>query len=308
MRLHLILTVYFLSAIGLAQTDAGKLSPVLTTMTMDPGTVTVLHLADGYSTSVKVPEEISTVVIGNPSRFKAEHSESEPQLVFLKPTTELPCESNALVTTKSGKEINLYLVSRGKAAPNARVDFFVEYRRPEGLGITGDRQSFLIPETQPLATEPPTELAGVLTRAKDLIAKELERQKALSSPQWEGTELLAAVGQSVQDDDQTILGFSVFNRSKRIIEMLPPQLELSGAGQRNGTKPIKAEPVPISEYRITARKLEPGQRADGVVVFERPSFKESSERLQLQLAEAEEVDRPLLLPVRFTAGIDGGLQ
>lgn len=305
MRVQLSLSIYLLSTIGLAQTDSGKVSPVLTTMTIDPGTVTVLHLADGYSTSVKVPEEISSVVIGNPSRFKAEHSESEPQLVFLKPTTELQCESNALITTKSGKEINLYLVSRGKAAPNTRVDFLVEYRRPESFGISGDRQSFLIPETLPLVAERAIEPVRALMREQDFIAKELERQQALSSPEWKGTELLGAFGKSVQHDNQTILGFSVFNASKRIIEILPPQLELNGGGRRNGAKQIKAEPVPISEYRITARKLEPGQRADGVVVFERPAFKESSEKLQLQLAEADEVDRPLLLAVPFASGIQG---
>jgi hypothetical protein len=306
MRVHLIFTIYFLCAMGLAQTDSGRLSPVLTTMIMDPGTVTVLHLADGYSTSVKVPEEISSVVIGNPSRFKAEHSDSEPQLVFLKPTGELQCESNALITTKSSKEINLYLVSRGKPAPNARVDFFIEYERPGSLGITADRRSFLIPETA-LAAESPIE-TGAPRQQPDYIAEELETQKALSAPQWEGTELLAAVGKSVEHDDHTILGFSVFNGSKRIIEILPPQLELSGTGRRNGAKQIKAESVPISEYRITARKLEPGHRADGVVVFERPSFKESSERLQLQLAEADEVERPLLVPVPFTFGIEGEVQ
>ncbi len=302
MRVRASLAICLLSTVAVAQTDIGKISPALTTITMDPGTVTVLHLAEGYSTSVKVPEEISSVVIGDPSRFKAEHSESEPQLVFLKPTTELQCESNALITTKSGKEINLYLVSRGKAASNSRVDFFVDYRRPESFGITADRQSFLIPETRSLAAEPAIERVRVEELQQDVIAKELRRQRALSSPRWEGTELVAAVGKSVQRDDETILGFSVLNNSKRTIELLPPQLELSGAGPRSGVKQLKAEPIAISGYRITARRLEPGQRADGVIVFVRPSFKESSEKLQLQLAEVEQVDRPLIVPVPFTAG------
>lgn len=305
MRVHLSLAIYFLSTIGLSQTDIGKVSPVLSTMTMDSSTVTVLHMANGYSTSVKVPEEISSVVIGNPSRFKAEHSESEPQLVFLKPSGELQCESNALITTKSGKEINLYLVSRGKATPNARVDFFVEYRQQQGLGINSDRQSFLIPKTHSLSAEPLPEPSLELTKEQELIAKRLDKQKSLPSPHWEGTDLLAAVGGSKQYENQTILGFSVLNSSKRVIELLPPQLELSGIGRRNGARQIKAELVPISEYRITTRKLQPGQRADGVLVFERPSFKESSERLQLQLAEAEEVDLPLVLPVPFTFDTEG---
>jgi hypothetical protein len=57
---------------------------------------------------------------------------------------------------------------------------------------------------------------------------------------------------------------------------------------------------------MTARRLAPGARADGVVVFERPSFKESSERLLLAVAQAEEVDRPVLAPIPFVAPVTGG--
>jgi hypothetical protein len=110
------------------------------------------------------------------------------------------------------------------------------------------------------------------------------------------------LGDSLEMNHQTILSFSVLNDSKRVIELLPPQLELTGNAHSNGGKRIKGDPVAISDYRLTTRRLQPGQRADGVIVFERPSFKESTEKLQLQLAEAEQVDRPILLPIPFTAG------
>ena len=61
----------------------------------------------------------------------------------------------------------------------------------------------------------------------DLVAQELEKQKSLSTPAWEGKELRAAVGASVKRDHQTILGFSILNSSNRTIELLPPQVELS---------------------------------------------------------------------------------
>src|SRR5262249_6505532 len=142
----------------------------------------------------------------------------------------------------------------------------------------------------------------------DLIAKQLERQRTLSSPGWEGKEVRAALGESIQRNHQTILGFSILNSSKRIIELLPPQIELSGNGRGNGGERIKAEPIAVSEYRMTTRLLAPGQRTDGVIVFERPAFKESAEGLQLQLAQADRVDHPILLPVPFTATIQGGTQ
>jgi len=43
-----------------------------------------------------------------------------------------------------------------------------------------------------------------------------------------------------------------------------------------------------------------------LVVFERPSFKESSERLLLAVAQAEEVDCPVVAPIAFVAPVTGG--
>jgi len=44
------------------------------------------------------------------------------------------------------------------------------------------------------------------------------------------------------------------------------------------------------------------------VVFERPTFKEDGERLLLAVAEADAVNRPAILALPFTAGIQGGVQ
>jgi len=40
-------------------------------------------------------------------------------------------------------------------------------------------------------------------------------------------------------------------------------------------------------------------------MFERPAFKESRERLLLQVAQVEEVDRPVLVPIAFVAPAKG---
>jgi hypothetical protein len=53
------------------------------------------------------------------------------------------------------------------------------------------------------------------------------------------------------------------------------------------------------DFRLSRRRLGPGDRADGVVVFERPSFKQSNETLLLQMAESGAVDRPALAPIGF---------
>jgi hypothetical protein len=297
MRVHLILIFYVMAGLGAAQTQDSTVIPSVTTVPIEEGTVTLLHLGPGYTTSVKLPEEISSVVVGNPASFKAEHSDAEPRLVFLKPITSKASESNALITTRSGHEITLHLVSAGKVAADPPIDFLVEYRRPQSV-IVSDQQSFLIGETRPIS-QVASKSSPPIPAKPDLVSAELERQKSLSSPAWEGKEIFAALGASVKHDQQTVLAFSVLNSSNRTIELLPPQLELVGSGHKG--KRIKAEPVPISEYHMTSRRLAPGERADGVVVFERPAFKESTEKLELQLAQAEQVDRPILLPVPFTA-------
>ena len=304
MKLHLLIMVYLVAALGVAQTHDGAVIPKTTTVSIEEGLVTLLHLAPGYTTSVKLPEEISSAVVGDPASFKAEHSDAEPRLLFLKPITSKPSETNALITTRSGHEITLHLLSAGKVVADPPIDFLVEYRRPQSVIVSSsDRQSFLIGETHPISqvkstSSPPSE-------NPDLVGAELEKQKGLASPAWEGKEVLAALGASVARDQQTMLAFSILNSSKRTVELLPPQLELVGSAHGRKGKRIKVDPVPISEYRMTTRRLAPGERADGVVVFERPAFKESTEKLELQLAQAEQVDRPILLPVPFVATVQG---
>jgi hypothetical protein len=309
MRVHLICIIYLLTTIASGQTEDTKVVAKITSLPVEDGQVTVLHLGPGYTTSVRLPEEISSVVIGDPASFKAEHSEAEPRLVFLKPVTSKPSESNALITTKSGREISLQLVSAGKET-NSRVDFVVEYRRTQDLIIASGREDFLISETQPVSLAGPANSPPVAIEKVNPMEQELRKQQglSLSLSNSTGKALVASVGESVERNHQTILGFSVVNRSKRVIELLPPQMELSSGKEGKGGKRIKAEPVPIAEFRMTARRLEPGSRADGVVVFERPAFKESQERLELELAQADQVDRPIVLPVPFTANSEGGAQ
>ena len=45
------------------------------------------------------------------------------------------------------------------------------------------------------------------------------------------------------------------------------------------------------------------ERADGVVVFDRPNFKQSTEKLFLQVAQADQVDKPILVQLPFTPPI-----
>jgi hypothetical protein len=301
---HLMTLVFILAQGATAQTDPPAARIV--TLNLDPQSVTVLHLRRGYVSSVRLPEDVSSVVLGDPGAFKAEHSDAEPQLVFFKPTTPRPVHTNALITTRTGHEVSLSLVNEDNSNRGEAVDYVLKYEPPRSLLIGAARSSFIVADTQNIArVSPPMDSAHSQTVKDD---GDLLRQQRLNDPHWEGKQLRVAVGQAGQTRDGMAVAFSVLNSSSRIIELLPPQIQLAGRSKNKRGKAIKAEQVAIKDYRMTSRQLEPGARADGVVIFERPSFKESRERLLLQVAQAEEVDRPVLAPIAFVATTKGEMK
>jgi hypothetical protein len=303
------LSLVYLITIGLllphiifAQTELPQARIV--NLNVDPEQVVVLHLRPGYVSSVRVLEEVSSVVLGDPGSFKAEHSDAEPQLVFFKATSPKPAETNALITTRGGHEISLSLVSQGKADRSEPVDYVLYCERPRSFLIASTHPIFVVGETKNAATEgqptsTPQEKTG--SQKQDLL-----RAERIENPHWEGKQLQVAVGQAIEKEQQMAVPFAVLNSSARTIEVLPPQIQLAGTSKGKHRKAIKAEPVAIKDYWITARRLAPGARADGIVMFDRPTFKESSEQLLLAVAQAEEVDRPVLAPIAFVAPVSGG--
>ena len=159
-------------------------------------------------------------------------------------------------------------------------------------------------------------------RTIPVIDQALKTQAEIATPDWvgglaknernpdgkaAGKPLVAALGDVREKGDEMLVAYSVLNTTDHWIEVLPPQVELNspnldGDKKKNKKKrEILAEQVPITDYRLNARRLAPGERADGAVQFARPGFKQSKDRLLLQLATASAVDTPLLMPVPFVA-------
>ena len=299
---HLITIGLLFPHITLAQTELPQARIV--NLNVDPEQVVVLHLRPGYVSSVRVLEEVSSVVLGDPGSFKAEHSDAEPQLVFFKATSAKPAETNALITTRGGHEISLSLVSQGKADRSEPVDYVLYCERPHSFLIASTHPIFMVGKTENVATE-----SRPVSTPQEKIGgpkEDLLRAERIENPHWEGKQLQVAVGQAIEKEQQMAVPFAVLNSSARTIEVLPPQIQLAGTSKGKHRKAIKAEPVAIKDYWITSRRLAPWARADGIVVFDRPTFKESSERLLLAVAQAEEVDRPVLAPIAFVAPVPGG--
>ncbi|MBV8904758.1 MAG: hypothetical protein JOZ22_14085 [Acidobacteriia bacterium] len=152
--------------------------------------------------------------------------------------------------------------------------------------------------------------ANIETRTADWLSgtaldKLLARQKDAPMPvlygqrpgQIEsGPRVKAGVSEVLDEGTEVVVLFSVLNPARHAIEILPPQVQLGGKIKKKWTT---AEQLRVIDFRLSTRRLGAGQRADGVVVFERPSFKQSNETLFLQVADSGAVDLPALAPIGF---------
>ena len=125
------------------------------TITINPREITVLHLRPEFESTIRMPEEVTSVILGSPGEFKAEHNEGEPKYVYVKPITKEPAQSNLLIATKSGQHVTLELVSDGAGIANQSqpVDFLIEYRSARSFLISSDSGALAMPTPPSKAAE-----------------------------------------------------------------------------------------------------------------------------------------------------------
>jgi hypothetical protein len=286
----------------------------------------VVQLAPRYTTAIRMPEPVSSVILGDPGKFLAEHSDKEPTLVLVKPVVEDPVESNLLVTTTTGRQVSFVLRSEG---PNAgQVDFLLTYKPVSSFLIEESAFGTVeVPNTERLTTsnskgvsiQPisfPDDAGSDAQPAPvqtDPLQQLLERQQRASLPvlygmrapteDAKGDRIQVGISEVLDEGRTVIMLFSAVNPQDRAIEILPPQIQLAGKVRRGfiirRSRWGSSEQLPVQDFRLSRRRLGAGERADGVVVFARPSFKQSNESIFLQLAESGAVDKPALAPIGF---------
>jgi hypothetical protein len=292
-----------------ATATPADVKPAVSDLSISGHSVTDLHLRPLFTTTIRLPEPVTSVGVGAPTLFQVEHSDQEPRLVFVKPSTKESATSNLVIALQSGQEISMRLLSDGDGG-NTPVDFVVNYRSP---------QSFLIGSSDVVAHSAET-ARDEEPKTVPLIDQALKTQAEIATPDWVGglakneknpdgkaigKPLVAALGDVREKGDEMLVAYSVMNTTDHWIEVLPPQVELNspnlGGDKKKKKREILAEQVPITDYRLNVRRLAPGDRADGAVQFARPGFKQTKDRLLLQLATASAADTPLLMPVPFVA-------
>lgn len=141
----------------------------------------------------------------------------------------------------------------------------------------------------------------------------LERQRRAPLPSLYGEKpgiappgkqiLKAGVSEVIDHGREVVVLFSVVNVQDHAVELMPPQVQLGGKVKKGAIVRhsvwSNSEQLPVEEFCMSQRRIGPGERADGVLVFQRPSFKQSNETLLLQMADSGAVDRPALAPIGF---------
>ena len=279
--------------------------------------VNVVRVAPRFATAIRMPEPVSSVVVGDPSKFLAEHSEKEPALVLVKPVVEEPTESNLLVTTTTGRHLSFLLRSDGTGAKP--VDFVLAYKKSgsflvEESGVAAHEVSATAPLTK-VPTVAPIRLARreAARVERDPLDLLLERQQRAALPTLYGMRppvpdgkvdrVKAGISEVVDQGRTVVVLFAVVNPQAQAVEVMAPQVQLAGKIRKG--KLIRrsrwgsSEQLPVKDYRLSRRRLGAGERLDGVVGFDRPNFKQANEALFLQIGESGAVDRPALVPIGF---------
>ena len=292
---------------------------------VDSTVVGEVHCKPLYISTIHLPEAVTSIAVGAPTLFTAEHVENEPKLVYVSPLTHDAAESNLLVALASGQTISLKLISSGNSAAQYDVDFVLDYRPDKALlafaappetGIAQPSLAATAPLT-PFVTSYPVRSSARTVQPVSVIDAALATQAGIATPHWitaddlvnldkanaTATKAIAAsLGSTVQVGNTMMVSYSVLNVSREWVQVLTPQIQLGNPVQKKpGKKGILAETVSIQDFRQNVVKLAPGERLDGVVQFSRPGFKQSREALLLQLATADAVDHPVMIPLPFVA-------
>ena len=136
------LSLSVLTATATAQQTT--IDPQVRTKPTADSKITAIELAAHFVTTIRVPEPVNSVVVGDPALFQVEHSEHEPELVFVKALTNEHAESNLLISTARGRQISFLLVSRGEGPNSAKVDFLLRYQPSGGFLVEPDAVPFAL--------------------------------------------------------------------------------------------------------------------------------------------------------------------
>jgi hypothetical protein len=267
-----------------------------------------IRLAPHVTTTIRLPEPVNSVIVGDSNLFQAEYSPNEPLLIFARAITSRTAESNLVISTSGGRQFVLLLRNVGPFADEGDVDLLVTCRAAGLFFIEEALPGAVISETVNLGS---TALRESLRNGNNLTSRTVDepaldeiikRQHRQTIQKLYGSRIRVGIGHVTEQGSQLIVPFSVVSSKSDPIELVPPQVQLAGQAKGGIFRRIRwntVQQLRVQAYQMSGRRLSRGERIDAVVVFERPSIKESTERLLLQIADSAAVDQPTLAPITF---------
>lgn len=260
--------IALICSVGAAMAQVREIQPRVLTKADLEGKVTEVEVATHFITTIQMPEAVNSVVVGDPALFQVEHSDKEPQLVFIKALTSKPAQTNLLISTTRGHQESLLVVSHGEEQSAPSVDFLLKYKAAGGFLIepTG-YPSALIGETVTASKTVPVApvvdssirnpASGITLAAmreanspqrgidppieelrRGNLTELLGRQEKAPLPELYGEHITvensagdhirAGVSEVIDGGQQVIVLFSVVNPTKQSILLMPPQIQLGG--------------------------------------------------------------------------------
>ena len=287
-----------------------------------------VYMLPHFATTVRMRDAVQSIVLGDKTLFRADYDEGDASLVIVHALTTKPAQTNLEITTVSGQQAILWLVSDDH--PQAPVDFALHYDtratstggsfwRPESKSpslliaqtVSLDREAGG-QESDPSLTavrlsrtstnmDPNTRLEELLKKQEQAPLPKLYGQRP--GPIKDDTHLRAGVSEVIDGGGTVIVLFSVINTAPHAVALLAPQMQLGGQVKKKWTT---SDQLPVLAYRLDHERLESGGRANGVIVFDRPSFKQAKQSLFLQQADSGAVDQPALAPIGFGVSTEKG--
>src|SRR3989475_9431072 len=224
-----------------------------------------IRLAPHVTTTIRLPEAVNSVVLGDSNRFQAEYSPKEPLLVFARPTASDIAETNLVISTVFGRQFILILRSRGVSMDqSAGVDLLVTCQAAGLRFIEETSPSGLISETPNLGSALHPGSPGTASESEGgnqlAVDEILKRQRNQKIEKLYGDRIRVGIGQVAEDGSQLIVSFSVFSSKGETAELVPPQIQLSGqtkAGMFRRIRWTTVQQLPIQRHQMTRRKLNP---------------------------------------------------
>src|SRR5262245_51967307 len=175
-----------------------------------------ISLAPRVTTTIRLPEPVNSVVLGDSNLFQAEYSPSEPLSVFARATGSGTAQTNLVISTVFGRQFILLLRSMGASGDpsEAGVDLLVKCQPAQVHFIEETFPAALVSETVSLSSAahpPPKSDEAVSTQESEneKLHEILNRQRGQRVDKLYGDGIRVGIGQVAEDGSRLIVSFSV---------------------------------------------------------------------------------------------------